>query len=130
MRYRQYEYLVLLFELTNASTIFQRLINNTLHEYLDNFVIAYLDDILIDTDKGQEHYLRQVRKVLNKLEERGFKINMKKMKIIVSEVEFLGTVINHKEIWINSDKIKVVKAWLEFKTVKEVQGFLSLTNYY
>jgi hypothetical protein len=54
--------------------------------------------------------LRQVRKVLKKLKEKDFKINMKKTKIIVSEVEFLSIVINQKGIYIDSDKIKVVKA--------------------
>jgi hypothetical protein len=68
--------------------------------------------------------------VLRKLKEKGFKINMKKTKIAVSEVEFLGVVINYKEICMDSDKIKAVKAWSEPKTVKKVQGFLSLTNYY
>jgi ribosome-interacting GTPase 1 len=101
-----------------------------LHEYLDDFIIAYLDNILISTDKGQEHYLRQVRKVLKKLEEKSFKINMKKMKIVVLEVEFLGVVINHKGIRIDPDKIKAVKTWPEPKIVKKVQGFLGLTNYY
>jgi ribosome-interacting GTPase 1 len=110
MRYGQYEYLVLPFGLTNAPTIFQRLINETLHEYLDNFVIAYLDDILISTDGRWEHHLRQVRKVLKKLEEKGFKINMKKMKITVPEVEFLGVVINCEGIQMDPDKIKVIKA--------------------
>jgi Reverse transcriptase (RNA-dependent DNA polymerase) len=52
MRYGQYEYLVLPFGLTNAPATFQRLINEMLYEYLDDFVIAYLDDILISTDKG------------------------------------------------------------------------------
>jgi Reverse transcriptase (RNA-dependent DNA polymerase) len=101
-----------------------------LHEYLDDFVIAYLDDILISTDKGREYYLRQVRKVLKKLEEKGFKINMKKTKIAVPEVEFLGAVINRKGIRMDPNKIKAVKVWPEPKTVKEVQSFLGLTNYY
>jgi Reverse transcriptase (RNA-dependent DNA polymerase) len=116
--------------LTNAPAIFQQLINKTLYEYLDDFIIAYLDDILISTDKGREYYLRQVRKVLKKLEEKGFKINIKKMKIAVSKVEFLGVVINHEGIQMDPDKIKAIKAWPEPKTVKEVQGFLGLTNYY
>jgi ribosome-interacting GTPase 1 len=101
-----------------------------LHEYLNDFVIAYLDDILISTDKGRGHHLRQVRKVLKKLEEKGFKINMKKTKITVPEVEFLGAVINREGIQMDPNKIKVVKAWPESKIVKEVQGFLGLINYY
>jgi hypothetical protein len=48
--------------------------------------------------------------VLKKLKEKGFKINIKKIKIIVSEVKFLGMVINYKEIHMDSDKIKIVKA--------------------
>jgi hypothetical protein len=58
MSYRQYKYLVLPFNLINASITFQRLINDMLHKYLNNFVITYLDNILIDTNKGQEHHLR------------------------------------------------------------------------
>jgi hypothetical protein len=81
-----------------------------LYEYFDDFIITYLDDILIDTDKGREHYLRQVRKVLKKLEEKAFKINIKKIKIVVSEVKFLDVIINREGICINPDKIKVVKA--------------------
>jgi hypothetical protein len=68
--------------------------------------------------------------VLKKLEEKGFKINMKKTKIAVLEVEFLGAVINREGIRMNPDKIKAVKVWPEPKTVKKVQGILSLTNYY
>jgi hypothetical protein len=57
---------------------------------------------------------------LKKLEEKGFKINMKKIKIAVSEFKFLGAVINCEGIQMDSDKIKVVKAWPEPKTVKEL----------
>jgi hypothetical protein len=68
--------------------------------------------------------------MLKKLKEKSFKINIKKTKITVLEVEFLGTVINREEIWMDPDKIKAVKTWLELKTVKKVQDFLGLTNYY
>jgi hypothetical protein len=47
MRYGHYEYTVILFGLTNALATFQELINNVLRTYLDIFVIAYLDDILV-----------------------------------------------------------------------------------
>jgi hypothetical protein len=68
--------------------------------------------------------------VLKKLEEKSFKINMKKMKIAILEVKFLGAFINCEGIQMDSNKIKVVKAWIEPKIVKEVQDFLGLTNYY
>jgi hypothetical protein len=68
-RYKHYKYTVMLFGLKNALATFQRLINNTLREYLDDFVITYLDDILIYSDDLQMHH-SHVHKVLEKLNER------------------------------------------------------------
>jgi hypothetical protein len=59
----------MLFELKNTLIIFQRLINNTLREYLDDFVITYLDDILIYSDDLEMH-CSHVHKILKKLNER------------------------------------------------------------
>ncbi len=63
-RYKHYKYTVMLFELKNTPVIFQRLINNMLREYLDDFVITYLDDILIYSDDLKMH-CSHVHKVLN-----------------------------------------------------------------
>jgi hypothetical protein len=46
-RYRHYEYIIMSFKLKNTSAMFQRMINNIICEYLDNFVMMYLNDILI-----------------------------------------------------------------------------------
>ena len=46
-RYGLYEYIVMLIGLTNAPATFQSIINRALHKYLDIFIIAYLDDILV-----------------------------------------------------------------------------------
>jgi len=58
----------MLFELKNALITFQRLINNILREYLDNFVIIYLNDILIYSDNLEIHH-KYVHKILAKLNE-------------------------------------------------------------
>jgi len=55
MRYRHYKYTVMLFELKNVSVTFQRLINNILKEYLDDFMITYFDDILIYSNNLEIH---------------------------------------------------------------------------
>ena len=55
MRYRHYKYTVMPFRLKNAPAIFQQLINNTVREYLDKFVITYLNNILIYSDTLKEH---------------------------------------------------------------------------
>jgi len=56
------------FKLKNALVIFQRLINNMLREYLNNFVIIYLNDILIYSDDLEMHH-KHVHKILTKLNE-------------------------------------------------------------
>ena len=56
------------FRLTNALASMQRLMNDALHEYLDIFVIVYLDDILIYSTNKEEH-VKHVRLILKKLEE-------------------------------------------------------------
>ena len=63
-----FKYLVMLFSLCNESALFQNYINDTLHEYLNNFCIVYLDDILIYSDNEAEHEI-YIKCVLQKLEE-------------------------------------------------------------
>ncbi len=56
------------FELKNALVTFQKLINDMLKEYLNDFVIIYLDNILIYSDNLEMHH-KHVHKVLIKLNE-------------------------------------------------------------
>ena len=66
--YGQYEYTVMSFDLTNALATFSRLMNSVFMEYLDKFIIVYLDDILIYS-KNEEEHAEHLRLVLTKLRE-------------------------------------------------------------
>jgi hypothetical protein len=70
-RYGYFEYSVMPFGLTNAPAVFQHMMNDIFREYLDHFVVIYLDDILI-YPKNEEEHEHHVRLVLEKLRERGF----------------------------------------------------------
>ena len=70
-RYGLYEWLVTPFSLMNGPTTFQWYINHTLHEYLDEFVSTYLDDMLIYSDGSLEDHWRKVKLVLQRLQEAG-----------------------------------------------------------
>jgi len=128
-RYRHYKYTVMLFELKNTPATFQRLINNTLREYLDDFVITYLDDILIYSDDLEMH-CSHVHKVLRKLSERVLYVKKSKSKFEAKEIKFLDYVIQPEQIKKDSKKTNAVRNWPSPKWVKKVQAFLRLTNYY
>jgi hypothetical protein len=125
-----YEYMVMPFGLTNAPATFQSVINRTLHEYLGIFVTAYLDDILIYTKGNFEEHVRQVRKVLTKLRENDLLVNSEKSEFHVQETTFLGFIISNKGIRMQPAKVDAIVGWKEPNTVKEVQAFLGLANFY
>jgi len=117
------------FELKNAPTTFQRLINDTLREYLNDFVITYLDDILIYSDDLEMHH-SHVHKVLRKLNKRALYVKKSKSKFEAKKIKFLDYIIQSEQIKKNSKKTNAVRNWPLSKQVKKVQAFLELTNYY
>jgi len=128
-RYRHYKYTVMLFGLKNTPVTFQRLINDMLREYLDDFAITYLDDILIYSDDLEMH-CSHVHKVLRKLSERVLYVKKSKSKFEAKEIEFLDYIIWSEQIKKDSKKTDTVRNWPSPKWVKKVQAFLRLTNYY
>ncbi len=75
-KYRYYEFLVILFKLTNTPTTFQLLINNTLRERLNKTVLVYLDNILIYTkSKNLYNYIKEVKQVITQLQNKRLRIN-------------------------------------------------------
>ena len=92
IRYGYFEYLVMPFGLTNVPATFQIMINHVLKEYLDQFVITYLDDILVYL-KTLEEYKIYVYKVLEKLEKANLLVSPEKSEFYKQEVDFLGFII-------------------------------------
>ena len=116
-RYGHFEYQAMSFSFFNAPAIFQGYINKILAEKLDVFVIIYLDDILIYTkDPGQPH-VEAIRWVLDQLWKYSFFANLKKCCFYQDEIRFLGYIVSSKTINMMVKRIKVVKKWLELKSV-------------
>jgi hypothetical protein len=127
-RYGHFEYTVMPFGLTNAPAVFQTLVNNVLAECLDNFVVAYLDDILIYSETLEDHYAH-VEEVLRRLNAYDLQVKPKKCEFHKEEVEFLGHIVGRHGIRMSESKIKTVKEWEQPKTVKDVQSFLGFINF-
>jgi len=107
-KYGLYEYLVMLFGLTNAPATFQAFINNVLKEYLNNFIAVYLDDILIFSKTLDEHR-KHVHQVLQKLAQADLRVSPEKSEFHKQEVDFLGFVIRPNVIKIDKGKINSLK---------------------
>ena len=128
-KYGLFEYLVMPFGLTNAPATFQRMINHVLREYVDIFVVVYLDDILIYSRTLEEHK-EHVHKVLKTLQDAKLLVEPTKSKFHTQDVEFLGHRITPGEIHMQPEKLAPVRDWPTPTSVKDVQSFLGFANFY
>src|SRR3954465_15027255 len=116
------------FGLTNAPATFSRMMNSIFMEYLDKFVVIYLDDILIYSKKEEEH-AEHLRLVLMKLREHRMYAKFSKCEFWLLEVTYLGHVISAKGIVVNPERVQVVLDWTQPESVKQVRIFLALVSY-
>jgi hypothetical protein len=124
-----FEYLVMPFGLTNAPATFQTMINEVLRDFLDIFVVVYLDDILIFSRTLSAHK-EHVHQVLQRLLEAKLLVEPEKTKFHVQEVDFLGYNIRPGEIRMDPKKIQTVRDWPTPQDLKDVRGFLGFVNFY
>lgn len=128
-RFGAYKYRVLPFGLTNGPASWQRFMNDTFFQFLDDFCSVYLDDILIYSKTYEEH-VEHVNKVLARLREAGLQVDIDKSEFHVTETKFLGLVISVDGIKMDPAKIQTIVEWEEPKTLKQVQAFLGFCNFY
>jgi hypothetical protein len=128
-RYGLYEDAVMSFGLTNALAYFMYLMNKVFMEYLDKFVVVFIDDILIFLKTEEEHE-SHLRLVLEKLRAHQLYAKFSKCEFWLSEVAFLGHVISVGGVSVDPDKVKDVLDWMPPTTVSEIQCFLRLAGYY
>jgi len=118
-RLEHYEYLIMSFNLINASVMFQTFVNNVLRRYLNQFIIVYLNDILVYSKTKKEH-VQHVRKVLQTLKKVDLRIKSGKSEFHVQSVQFLRFIITFQSLWMNLKKIEVVTTWSTSKSKIEV----------
>jgi hypothetical protein len=106
-RYGLYEYLVMSFGLTNASTHFMYLMNSVFMPELDKFVVVFIDDILVYS-KSMEDHEGHLRVVLQRLRDHQFYAKFSKCEFWINEVPFLGHVISSEGITVDPSKVRDV----------------------
>ncbi|KAL0541199.1 hypothetical protein IC582_021238 [Cucumis melo] len=128
-RYGHYEFIVMSFGLTNAPAVFMDLMNRVFREFLDTFVIVFIDDILIYSKTEAEHE-EHLRMVLQTLRDNKLYAKFSKCEFWLKQVSFLGHVVSKAGVSVDPAKIEVVTGWTRPSTVSEVRSFLGLAGYY
>jgi hypothetical protein len=128
-RYGHYEFLVMPFGLTNAPAVFMDLMNRVFHEYLDKFVIVFIDDILVYSKSEKEHE-RHLRIVLETLRQQKLYAKFSKCEFWLNQVAFLGHVVSADGIIMDPSKVEAITKWPRPTTVTEIRSFLGLAGYY
>ncbi|KAA3483007.1 DNA/RNA polymerases superfamily protein [Gossypium australe] len=128
-RYGHYEFLVMLFGLTNAPAIFMDLMNRVFRSYLDKFVVVFIDDILIYSQDESDH-AEHLKIVLQILRDKQLYDKFSKSEFWLREVEFLGHIVSGKGIRVDPGKISAIVEWKPPRNVSEVRSFLGLARYY
>jgi hypothetical protein len=128
-RYDYYKFTVVPFGLSNAPAIFMCLMNGLFRDYLDTFVIVFLDDILVYSKSEEEHeqHLRLVLQVL-----RGHQLYAKLIKcsFYQRQIHYMGNIISEEGIAVDPQKVEAIREWLEPRNVAEVRSFMGLAGYY
>ena len=109
-RYNLFKFRVMPIGLINTPTTFQTIINDILHDLLDNEVLVYINNILIYTETIKE-YNRLVLDILKRLRRNNLTITPQKCKWCVQEIEFLGYIIFPQGIKISKDKTNAIENW-------------------
>ncbi|KAL4283832.1 hypothetical protein GQ457_16G018880 [Hibiscus cannabinus] len=128
-RFGHYEFLVMPFGLTNAPTAFMDLMNRVFHEYLDQFLVVFFDDILVYSRTEEDHD-RHLRLVLQTLLENQLYAKLSKCEFWIREVVFLGHVVSSEGIRVDPKKVEAIVNWKQPTSVTEIRSFLGLAGYY
>ena len=109
-RYGHFEYCMVPFELVNALAAFQAYINLALREFLDFFVIGYLDNLVIYLKKHKDH-TEHVCKVLEKLHQYNLYVKLSKCVFNLSKIKFLGFIVNRLRVAMNLVNLGSIATW-------------------
>ena len=128
-RYGHYEFLVLPFGLTNAPAAFMDMMNRVFRPFIDQFVVVFIDDILIYSRSATEHE-EHLRLVLQTMRDHQLYAKFSKCEFWLESVRFLGHVISKDGIQVDPTKVEAVVSWSQPTTVTEIRSFLGLAGYY
>ena len=128
-RYGHFEFTVMPFELTNSPAAFMDLMHRVFQPNLDQFVVVFMDDILIYSQSEWEHKYH-LSIVLQLLRDHQLYAKFSKCEFLLTEVRFLGHMVSALGLSVDPEKVEAVMSWERPKSVFEIRSFLGLAGYY
>jgi hypothetical protein len=119
----------MLFGLTGAQGLFQRLMDNVLKGLQFEICLIYLDDVVIFSSSFNGH-LQRLRLVFHRFRESGLKLKLTKCHFVGRNVKCLGHIVSDKGITTDQDKIEVIRTWPQLTNARDGKSFLGLASYY
>lgn len=117
------------FGLTNAPSTFQSLMNEVFKKHLRDFILVFVDDILVYSKSWNDHLLH-LKLTLQLLQKHQLFAKRSKCVFAKQEVEYLGHLVTDKGVSAKATKIAAIISWPIPETLKQLRGFLGLTGYY
>src|SRR6266542_2082727 len=117
------------FGLKGAPATFQRLMTKVLGPYLYDFVMVYLNDIIIFSQTMDEH-LQHMRKVLKALQQAGLKLKLKKCEFAKKQLKYLGFIVREFGIKPNPKKVRVIVDQLAPTNQMQIRSFFGMIRFF
>ena len=127
--YGHFDFTMMPFGLTNAPAAFMDLMHRVFQPYLDQFVVVFVDDILIYSQSEWEHE-HHLRIVLQLLRDHQMYAKFSKYEFWLTEVRFLGHVVSASGVSVDPEKVEAMMSWERPNSVFEIRNFLGLVGYY
>jgi len=125
-----FEPTVIFFGLTNSPATFQVIMNDLLRDMIKvEDIAAFIDDVMVGIETEKEHN-KIVKEILRRIAENNLFVKLEKYIWKVREVEFLEVIIRLDSMRIEKEKVQGIINWLMLRSVKNIQKFLRLENYY
>ncbi|KAK3098956.1 hypothetical protein FSP39_024662 [Pinctada imbricata] len=128
-KYGLFEFTRMPFGLSGAPSTFQRVMELVLQGLQWTSLLIYLDDVIV-TGKDFNEHLDRLREVFERFRLHGLKLKAKKCQLFQTQVLFLGHIVSCEGVSTNPEVVMDVVNWPTPRSVKELQAFLGLSNYY
>jgi hypothetical protein len=125
-----YEWLVMPFGLSNASSTFMRVMNEIFRPFIRRFLVVYFDDILIYNINNDREHFQHIREILSVSRKENLFAVIAKCSFMRDSVLFLGCMVSKEGLLVDESKVVAVKNWPIPTTLHEVRSFHGLVCFY